>query len=89
MPGTMHFDWLCRPHIEDEGLRLSARVGFAKALADLPAIERSVLALSGIGGLDDAAVAQRLGTDVAMVRRLLRRAHASVRVSMALRVAGS
>lgn len=84
MPGSMRFDWLCGPHIADEGLRLSARARFAKALAELPAIERSAIALSGIGGLDEAQIAQRLGTDPALVRKLLSRAHTSIRVSIAL-----
>jgi DNA-directed RNA polymerase specialized sigma24 family protein len=84
MPASMRFDWLCRPHIAEEGLRFSARARFAKALAELPAIERSAIALSGIGGLDEAEIAQRLGTDPAMVRKLLSRAHTSIRVSIAL-----
>ena len=84
MSGSMRFDWLCRPHSADEDPPLSNNAArFAKALAELPAIQRSALALSRIGGMDADAIAQRLGTDPAIVQRLLARARESVRASIA------
>ncbi len=81
MSATMRFDWLCRPHIADEDPPLSVKVRLAKALAELPAVERCALALSRIGGLDAEEIAQRLGTDPAIVQKLLARARESVRAS--------
>jgi hypothetical protein len=66
----------------DEDLPLSAEARFAEILAALPAVERSALALSEIGGLDANEIAERLGTDPAVVRKLLFRARESVRVSL-------
>ena len=74
MPRPTRFDWLFRPQVADVDLPLSAEGRFAEALAELPAVERSVLALSEIGGLDTAEIAERLGTDPAVVRKLLARA---------------
>lgn len=71
---NLSFDWFFRPHLADEDLPLSAELRFAEALAELPAIERSALALSEIGGLDTNEIAERLGTEVAVVRKLLVRA---------------
>jgi hypothetical protein len=79
------FDWLFRPQLADVDLPLSAEARFAEALADLPAVERSALALSEIGGLDPNEIAERLGTDPAVVRKLLARARQSVRASLASR----
>lgn len=84
MSGSMRFDWLCRPYSADEDLSLSTKAArFAKALAELPAIQRSALALSKIGGLDADGIAQRLGTDPAIVQKLLARARESVQASIA------
>ena len=69
----------------DEDLPLSAEARFAEVLAELPAVERSVLALSEIGGLDTNEIAERLGTDPAIVLKLLARAREAVRVSLAAR----
>jgi len=82
------FDWLFRPQMADEDLPLSAEALFAEALAELPAVERSALALSEIGGLDASEIAERLGTDPAVVRKLLARARESVRASLAMRGRG-
>jgi len=79
------FDWLFRPQIADEDMPLSAEARFAEALADLPAVERSALALSEIGGLDTFEIAERLGTDPVVVRKLLARARESVQTSIAVR----
>jgi predicted DNA-binding protein (UPF0251 family) len=78
------FDWLVRPHLADEDQPLSAEARFAAALSRLPAVERSALALSEIGGLDAEEIAERLGTDPSIVRKLLARARESVRESIAL-----
>ncbi len=75
MTTTRRFDWLLRPQPAEAEPP-------ARALAGLPAVERSALALSEIGGLDTAAIARRLGTDPAVVRKLLLRARESVRVSL-------
>lgn len=85
MPRPTRFDWLFRPHVADADLPLSAEARFAEALADLPAVERSALALSEIGGLDTDEIADRLGTEPAIVRKLLDRARESVRTSLATR----
>jgi sigma-70-like protein len=85
MPRPTRFDWLFRPQVADVDLPLSAEARFAEALAELPAVERSALALSEIGGLDTAEIAERLGTDPAVVSKLLARARDSVRVSLATR----
>jgi len=74
MAKPRRFDWLFRPQLADEDLPLSAEALFAEALAELPAVERSALALSEIGGLDNDEIAERLGTDPLVVRRLLVRA---------------
>jgi predicted DNA-binding protein (UPF0251 family) len=83
MTTTRRFDWLFRPQLADEDLPQSAEMRFAEALAELPAVERSALALSDIGGLDTHEIAERLGTDAAVVRKLLFRARESVRTSLA------
>ncbi len=85
MVNSSRFDWFFRPHLPDEDLPLSAELRFAEALAELPAIERSALALSEIGGLGTDEIAQRLGTDVAVVRKVLTRARSSVRTTLAAR----
>jgi DNA-directed RNA polymerase specialized sigma24 family protein len=77
-PGSTSFDWLNRPAAAGESRR-SAKARRAEALAELPPIERSALALSGIGGLDADAIAKRLGTEPEIVGRLLDRARAAVR----------
>jgi len=82
MSKPTRFDWLFRPQLADEDQPLSAEARFAEALAELPAVERSALALSEIGGLDTHEIAERLGTDPAVVRRLLARARDSVRASL-------
>lgn len=84
MSGSQRFDWLFRPQMADEDLSLSAEARFAEARAGLPAVERSALALSEIGGLDPHEIAERLGTDAVVVRKLLRRARESVRTSSSL-----
>ena len=84
MSRPRRFDWLFRPQMADEDLPLSAEARFAEALAELPAVERSALALSEIGGLDTNEIAQRLGTDPAVVRKLLLRARESVRASLSM-----
>ena len=48
-------------------------------------MERSALALSEIGGLDTSEIAYRLGTDPAVVRKLLFHARESVRGSLTAR----
>ena len=85
MPRPTRFDWLFRPQVADRDLPLSAETRFAEVLAELPAVERSVLALSEIGGLDTNEIAERLGTDPAIVRKLLARGRESVRTSLATR----
>ncbi len=85
MSRPRRFDWLFRPQLADEDLPLSAEARFAEALAELPAVERSVLALSEIGGLDTLEIADRLGTDPVVVRKLLARARESVRTSLETR----
>ena len=77
MVTTRRFDWLLRPRPE-----LSTQPRFAEVLAELPAVERSALALSEIGGLDTSEIAYRLGTDPAVVRKLLFHARESVRGSL-------
>lgn len=67
----------------DEDLPLSAEARFAEVLAELPAVERSALALSEIGGLDTEEIAARLGTEPAVARKLLERARAAARMSLA------
>lgn len=84
MSRVRRFDWLFRPPLADEDLPLSAEARFAEALAGLPAVERSALALSEIGGLDTHEIAERLGTDPVVVRKLLVRARESVRTSLSL-----
>lgn len=84
MSKPARFDWLFRPHLADEDLPLAAEARFAEALAELPAVERSALALSEIGGLDTHEIAERLGTDPAIVVKLLARARTSVRASLAV-----
>lgn len=79
------FDWFFRPQMPDEDRPLSAELRFAEALAELPAIERSALALSEIGGLGTDEIAQRLGTDAAVVRKVLARARETVRATIAVR----
>jgi DNA-directed RNA polymerase specialized sigma24 family protein len=81
MSTSTRFDWLFRPQPAGMDLPLSAAARFAEALAKLPAVERSALALSEIGGLDTNEIAKRLGTDSALVRKLLLRARESVRTS--------
>jgi DNA-directed RNA polymerase specialized sigma24 family protein len=78
-PGSMRFDWLCRPAEPDVEPRRSAKARRAEALAELPRVERSALALNGIGGLDADAIAKRLGTEPEIVRRLLAHARAAIR----------
>ncbi len=56
-----------------------------QALGEVAAVERSALALSEIGGLDTDEIAERLGTDPAIIRTLLDRARESVRTSLAAR----
>lgn len=85
MAKPSRFDWFFRPHMPDEDRPLSAELRFAEALAELPAIERSALALSEIGGLGTDEIAQRLGTDVAVVRKVLARARQTVRTTIAVR----
>jgi DNA-directed RNA polymerase specialized sigma24 family protein len=81
MPESRRIDWLSRPQPGGRALPLSAAARFAQALAELPAVERSALALSELGGLDKHEIAERLGTDPAIVLRLLARARESVRNS--------
>jgi hypothetical protein len=69
----------------DADLPLSSEARFAEALAELPAVERSALALSEIGGLDTNEIAERLGTDPAVVHKLLTRARESMRTTLAVR----
>lgn len=85
MANPSRFDWFFRPNLADEDLPLSAELRFAEALAELPAIERSALALSEIGGLGTEEIAQRLGTDVTVVQKLLVRARLTVRATIAVR----
>ena len=63
----------------------AAEPRFAEALATLPLVERSALALSEIGGLDANEIAERLGTDPTVVQKLLLRARESVRAASAER----
>jgi len=77
--GATGLDWLSRPASADAERLRSAKARRAEALAELPRIERSALALSGIGGLDADAIATRLGTEPEIVRRLLEHARAAVR----------
>ena len=83
MPRPRRFDWLFRPHLADEDLPLSAEARFAEALSELPPVERSALALAEIGGLNEEEIAERLGTEPDVVRKLLHRARASVRTAIA------
>lgn len=85
MSRPKRFDWLFRPQMADADLPLSAEARFAEALAELPAVERSALALSEIGDLDTNEIAERLGTDPVVVGKLLVRARESVRTSLAVR----
>lgn len=85
MAKASRFDWCFRPHMPDEDRPLSAELRFAEALAELPAIERSALALSEIGGLGAEEIAQRLGTDAVVVRKVLARAREAVRATIAER----
>lgn len=85
MAKASRFDWFFRPHMPDEDRPLSAELRFAEALAELPAIERSALALSEIGGLGTEEIAQRLGTDAVVVRKVLARAREAVRATIAER----
>lgn len=85
MARPRRFDWLFRPQLAAEDMPLSAETRFAEALADLPAVERSALALSEIGGLDPNEIAERLGTDPVIVRKVLARARESVRTTLAVR----
>ena len=85
MAKPSRFDWFFRPHLADEDRPFSAELCFAEALAELPAIERSALALSEIGGLGADEIAQRLGTDAAVVRKVLARARETVRATIAVR----
>lgn len=62
---------------------LSAEARFAEVLAELPAVERSALALSEIGGLDTEEIAARLGTEPLIARKLLERARTAARMSLA------
>jgi RNA polymerase sigma factor (sigma-70 family) len=75
------FDWLARPRARDEDAPLSAEARFFDALAQLPAAERSALALSELGGLEPDEIAQRLGTDRETAERLVSRARATVRAA--------
>jgi predicted DNA-binding protein (UPF0251 family) len=77
------FDWLFRPHPPDEDAPLSAEARFADALAQLPADERSALALSELGGLEADEIARRLGTDRETAERLVSHARARVRATLA------
>lgn len=83
MSRPRRFDWLFRPNLADEDLPLSAEARFAEALSELPPVERSALALSEIGGLDTEEIASRMGTEPAVVRKLLDRARASVQTNLA------
>lgn len=85
MAKPSRFDWFFRPHMPDEDRPLSAELRFAEALAELPAIERSALALSELGGLGTEEIAQRLGTDAVVVRKVPRRARETVRATIAER----
>jgi predicted DNA-binding protein (UPF0251 family) len=85
LPDPRRFDWLFRPQVRDEDAPLSAEARFAEALAQLPAAERSALALSELGGLDHDEIAQRLGTDRETAERLVSRARATVRTALAHR----
>ena len=85
MARPRRFDWLFRPQLAAEDMPLSAETRFAEALADLPAVERSALALSEIGGLNADEIADRLGTDPVIVRKVLARARESVRTTLAVR----
>jgi hypothetical protein len=77
------FDWLFRPQERDEDLPLSAEARFAEAFAQLPADERSALALSEIGGLEPDEIAERLGTGEDAAAALVARARASLRAALA------
>ena len=81
MPTPRRFDWLSRPQTAPEDNAPSAGARFADVLAELPAAERSALALSELGGLNPREIAERLGTDPAIVRRLLLRARESMQAS--------
>lgn len=83
MSTPRRFDWLFRPQLPDEDLPLSAEARFAEALAELPPVERSALALAEIGGLGPEEIAERLGTQPAIVSSILARARLSVRITLA------
>ncbi|HVM68307.1 MAG TPA: sigma-70 region 4 domain-containing protein, partial [Gaiellaceae bacterium] len=82
------FDWFFRPAGLDEDAPLSAEASFAEVLAELPAVERSALALSEIGGLEPDEIAARLGTDVDVAETVLGRARTTARMKLRDRRAG-
>lgn len=79
MPDPRRFDWLFRPRMRDEDEPLSTEARFAEAFTELPAPERSALALSELGGLDPEEIAQRLGTERDVAAALVACARAAVR----------
>ena len=68
--------------LRDEDAPLAAEARFAEVLSELPAVERSVLALSEIGGLADEEIAIRLGTNVGVVESVLDRARTTARTKL-------
>ena len=82
------FDWFFRPSGADEDAPLSAEAEFSAVLADLPAVERSALALAEIGGLETEEIAARLGTDVHVAKVVLERARVAARTKLRDRRAG-
>jgi hypothetical protein len=82
VPDPRRFDWLFRPQTRDEDEPLSAEARFAEAFSELPAVERSALALSELGGLDAEEIARRLGTERDIAAALVARARAAVRASL-------
>jgi hypothetical protein len=75
------FNWLqwTRRH-EDEALTADAE--FAEAFSELPAQEKSVLALAEIGGLQPGEIAHRLHTDVVVIDAMLARARRTMRAKL-------
>lgn len=63
-------------------LRESMSLAFVTALQRLPARERSALLLHDVGGFAGGEVARMLGTSVASVNRLVRRARAVMKSSL-------
>jgi len=82
------FDWFFRPAGSAEDAPLSEETAFADVLAELPAVERSALALSEIGGLEPEEIAARLGTDLEVATTVLGRARATARMKLRDRRAG-